>query len=122
MLNFENTYSIKNAKKLNRREIGKLIKHIVLYKFKDTISQDIIKHIVEKFESCKNQLEGITEIEFGENCSLKKHLDHGFNYGLFMTFEDVEVIKKYNELEEHKKVQEMMSQYQKDLLVFDIEC
>jgi len=99
-----------------------LIKHIVLYKFKETISQDIINDILEKFNNCKNTLDGIIDIQFGDNCSLKKHLNHGFNYGLFMTFEDIEVIKKYNELEEHKKAQEIMKEYQEDVLVFDIEC
>ncbi len=39
-----------------------------------------------------------------------------------MTFENAEVVKKYNELEEHKKAQEIMKEYQEDLLVFDIEC
>lgn len=99
-----------------------MIKHVVLYKFKDTISQEILNEIIEKFEHCKNSLDGIVSIDFGENCSLKKHLDHGFNYGLFMTFENVDVIKKYNELEEHKKAQALMSEYQEDVLVFDVEC
>ncbi len=39
-----------------------------------------------------------------------------------MTFENKETIIKYNELDEHKKAQEIMSKYQEDLLVFDIEC
>ena len=98
-----------------------MIKHVVLYKFKDTISQDTINDIIEKFNNCKS-LEGIIEIQFGDNCSLKKHLDHGFNYGLFMTFENTEVVKRYNELEDHKKAQAIMQEYQEDLLVFDIEC
>ena len=85
-----------------------MIKHVVLYKFKDTISQDTINDIIETFNNCKS--------------SLKKHLDHGFNYGLFMTFENTEVVKRYNELEDHKKAQAIMQEYQEDLLVFDIEC
>ena len=99
-----------------------MVKHIVLYKFNDSITQDIIGKIIQKFNECKSILEGIIEIEFGENCSLKKHLNHGFNYGLFITFENIEVIKKYNELNEHKEAQEIMSKYQEDVLVFDIEC
>lgn len=99
-----------------------MIKHVVLYKFKDTISSDIISDIIEKFNDCKEKLDGIIDINFSDNCSLKKHLNHGFNYGLFMTFENKEVIKRYNELDEHKKAQEIMSKYQEDLLVFDIEC
>ena len=67
-------------------------------------------------------MNGIISIDFGKNCSLKTHLDHGFNYGLFMIFENKETIKVYNELEEHKKAQEIMNEYQRDLLVFDIEC
>ncbi len=37
-----------------------MIKHVVLYKFKDTISQDTINDIIEKFNHCKN-LEGIMD-------------------------------------------------------------
>ncbi len=99
-----------------------MIKHVVLFKFKDTISQDTIQNIKEKFNNCKNNLDGIIDMEFGDNCSLKKHLNHGFNYGLFMTFKDNEVVKIYNDFEEHKKAQEIMKEYQEDLLVFDIEC
>lgn len=99
-----------------------MIKHVVLYKFSDTISADVINDIIKKFNCCKEKLDGIIEINFGYNCSLKKHFDHGFNYGLFMTFENKETIIKYNELDEHKKAQEIMSKYQEDLLVFDIEC
>lgn len=99
-----------------------MIKHIVLYKFKDTISKNTINDIFEKFNHCKSILKGIMDIQFGDNCSLKKHLDHGFNYGLFMTFENREVIKEYNELEEHKEAQAIMKEYQEDVLVFDIEC
>ncbi len=51
-----------------------MIKHVVLYKFKDTISQDTINDIIEKFNNCKS-LEGIIDIQFGDNCSLKKHLN-----------------------------------------------
>ena len=97
-----------------------MIKHIVLYKFKDTIIKEVFEEILINFNECKNKLNGITSLQFGKNVSLKKHLNHGFNYGLFMEFENEDVIKSYNNLDTHKKAQETMAQYQEDVLVFDI--
>ncbi|MDR0931194.1 MAG: Dabb family protein [Clostridiales bacterium] len=98
-----------------------MIQHIVLYKF-EGISSGTLAQIKNKFEQCKAELSGIKELHFGENVSLKKHLDHGFNYALFMVFENVDVIKTYNELQAHKDAQTLMADYQNGVLVFDIEC
>lgn len=100
-----------------------MIKHVVLYKFKSSISQDEIEKIISNFDKCKEILgaDNLIEVQFGKNCSLKKELDNGFNYGLFMTFKDEDVIKEYNKLEFHKNAQEIMKPYQEKLLVFDIE-
>ena len=44
-----------------------MIKHVVLYKFSDTISADVINDIIKKFNCCKEKLDGIIEINFGYN-------------------------------------------------------
>lgn len=106
-----------------QNEKSGIIKHVVLYKFKSSISASDIEQIIYNFEKCKEALDGgLIDVEFGKNCSSKTEFDNGFNYGLFMTFKDVDQITLYNQLEYHKEAQKIMKPHQEKLLVFDIKC
>ena len=95
-----------------------MIRHIVLYQF-DNIPQSAIASFMEKYRECE-ELANL-KIEAGENISSKLELSGGFNFGLLMTFGNVEDIKKYNELKQHLDAKEIIQPYLKDTLVFDID-
>lgn len=106
-----------------QKDKSSMIKHVVLYKFKSSISEHDIEQIIYNFEKCKEVLDGgLIDVEFGKNCSSKIEFDNGFNYGLFMTFRDANAITSYNQLEFHKEAQKIMKPHQEKLLVFDIKC
>ena len=97
-----------------------MIKHILLFKFRQNTPQDTIDKIMDLFKQCENKLSGLTKIEHGKNTSSKKHLDCGFNYCVIMHFEKKEDIDNYGLLTEHKQAQELQKPCVEKVLVFDI--
>lgn len=97
-----------------------MIKHILLFKFKENTPAGEIKKIIDKFYECKNKVAGFKDIEYGENISEKKHLSRGFNYAVIMSFTDKATIEEYNKLDEHRDARELQKPYLEDILVFDI--
>lgn len=98
-----------------------MICHILLFKFNAGASPMAIDSMIDRFIECKEKLSGITEVKYGENVSSKKHLSHGFTYGVIMYFKSWQDIGEYNVSEGHKNVLESQKGLVNDVLVFDVE-
>jgi DNA primase len=98
-----------------------MIRHILLFKFRDGTPNEAINKIIDKFLECKSKLAGFTAMDYGPNVSTKRDLGRGFNYGIIMSFRDAAAIAEYNTLEEHKQAQQLQAPYVEEVLVFDIE-
>jgi Stress responsive A/B Barrel Domain len=61
------------------------LRHVVLFKFKDGISQDTIRAIEAAFKGLKNEIPTIKGFEWGLNNSPEK-LDQGFTHCFVATF------------------------------------
>ncbi len=98
-----------------------MIRHILLFKFKENTPREAISKIMDKFNECKEKISGLKSIQSGENISSKKHLSQGFTYCVIMTFESQDELLGYNKLDEHKEAQELQKPYVEEILVFDVD-
>ncbi len=98
-----------------------MIRHILLFKFRENTSIEAIDRIMDKFSDCEEKLTTLTSIEYGENVSSKEHLSKGFTHGVIMNFKTQDDIIAYGHLREHKEAQQLQQPHVLDVLVFDIE-
>lgn len=66
---------------------GKVLRHVVLFKFKDGTSPGQVQEVVDAFRSLKDKVEGIVDFEFGTDVSTENKAQ-GFTHCFFVTFRD----------------------------------
>jgi hypothetical protein len=64
-----------------------MIRHILLVKFKSKSSPKQIQEVLEDFESIPTKIDGISDVEWGENNSPEK-LNDGYSHCIQITFEN----------------------------------
>ena len=85
------------------------MRHVVVFKYKPSASQDQIKQVTEAFGELQNKIPGIVAFEHGVNDSPEgKNL--GFTHVYLLTFEDAEARDTYLPHPEHKKFGELLGQ------------
>ena len=65
--------------------VERVLRHVVLFKFKDGISADTVKAIEVAFKGLKNEIPTIKNFEWGLNNSTEK-LDQGYTHCFVATF------------------------------------
>ncbi len=63
----------------------KVLRHVVLFKFKDTSSKEAVKTVEEAFRALPKQIKEIKDFEFGVNNS-PENLNEGFTHCFFVSF------------------------------------
>ena len=66
-------------------EDAKLLRHVVIFKFKDSSSEADIKKVVDAFRELPSKVPAVAEFEFGTNNS-PEGLNDGFTHCFFITF------------------------------------
>ena len=69
-----------------RPNLGKL-KHVVLFKFKDTATSEQVKEVEEAFRALPSKIPTIVDFEWGTNNS-PENLAQGFTHCFYVTFND----------------------------------
>ena len=64
---------------------GNSLRHVVLFKFKDTSSAEDVKNVVEAFEALPKKIKQIKAFEWGTNNS-PEGLDQGLTHAFILTF------------------------------------
>ena len=64
---------------------GKVLRHVVLFKFKETTTPQEIKKIEEAFRALPSKINIIRSFEWGTNVSPEK-LNQGYTHCFFLTF------------------------------------
>lgn len=64
-----------------------VVRHVVLFKFKDTATPDQVKAVEAKFSALKSQIPAIVDLEWGTNMSPENRAE-GFTHCFFLTFRD----------------------------------
>ncbi|WP_394332153.1 Dabb family protein [Anditalea andensis] len=99
-------------------EPDSLLRHVVLFKFKDSSSEADIKEIVDAFRALPDQIDGITGFEWGTNVS-PEGLGDGFTHCFFVTFRDERSRDEYLPHPDHKTFGEILGPHLDKVLVVD---
>jgi hypothetical protein len=79
-----------------------VVRHVVLFKFKDDASQDQIREIEAKFRALKTQIPTIMGFEWGTNISPENRAE-GFTHCFVLTFRDAAARDSYLPHPAHKE-------------------
>ena len=96
----------------------KSVRHIVLFKFKDTVDDAQVEEVVSEFANLKNQISEIADYEAGTNVS-PENLDQGFTHCFVVTFNSIADRDAYLPHPAHKKFVELLDGKIDKVLVFD---
>jgi hypothetical protein len=79
-----------------------VLRHVVLFKFKDGATAEQVKGVEEKFRALKSRIPEIQDLEWGTNVSPEKH-SQGFTHCFFLTFKDAAARDAYLPHPAHKE-------------------
>ncbi len=95
-----------------------LLRHVVLFKFKDGTSMKDIKKVEEAFSALPSKIPQIAGYEWGTNNS-PEGLDKGFTHSFFLTFKSEEDRAIYLPHPDHKAFGAVLGPHLDDVLVID---
>lgn len=99
-------------------EKNKVLRHVVLFKFKDDASAADVQKVEDAFRALKSKIKLIKDFEFGKNNSPEK-LDQGFTHCFFVTFASEKDRDDYLVHPDHKAFVEVLKPYLDKALVVD---
>jgi hypothetical protein len=79
-----------------------VMRHVVLFKFKDAATAEQVRAVEEKFRGLKSRIPEILDLEWGTNVSPEKH-SQGFTHCFFLTFRDAAARDAYLPHPAHKE-------------------
>ena len=95
-----------------------MIRHILLIKFKPETTQEQIEELMELFVSMTDKVDGVTDVEWGENNS-PEGKNKGYTHSVFMTFADEAGRDNYLPHPEHDALKNVFRPILDDIIVFD---
>ncbi len=104
--------STKNLKKSN------MLRHAVLFKFKDGTTPEDIKKVEEAFKALPTKIKEIKDFEFGTNNS-PENLNQGFTHLFFLSFESETDRAIYLPHPDHKAFGAVLTPHLDKVLVLD---
>jgi len=96
----------------------KMLRHVVLFKFKDESSEADIKKVEEAFMGLPSKIDAIKDFEWGTNNS-PENLAQGFTHCFFVTFADEAGRAEYLPHPDHKAFGEVLGPHLDKVLVID---
>jgi hypothetical protein len=102
---------IMNAKSL-------LLRHVVLFKFRDSSSEDEVAHVVSSFMSLKSQVTQIVAMEWGRNISEENH-HQGFTHCFVISYQSIQDLNDYQKHPAHLDFQQILSPHMEKVFVVD---
>ena len=95
-----------------------VVRHVVLFKFKDSATPDQVKSIESKFRDLKSKIPSIVDFEWGTNVSPENHAQ-GFTHCFMLTFRDAAGRDAYLPHPAHKEFGAQLGPYLDKVLVVD---
>lgn len=96
----------------------KLLRHVVLFKFKESATKDQIQQVVDTFAALPKKNDAIEDFEMGTDVSVEGKAK-GFTHGFVVTFRDAQGRKEYLPHPAHKAFVKIVGPVLHDVLVFD---
>jgi hypothetical protein len=111
-------YENKNSTTTFNMAEDSLLRHVVLFKFKDGTSSEDIKKIEAAFSALPSKISEIKGYEWGLNNS-PEGLEKGFTHCFFLSFESEEDRATYLPHPDHKAFGAVLRPHLDDVLVLD---
>ena len=99
-------------------EEGKLLRHVVLFQFKETSSKDDVKKVVDAFRELPSKITAIADFEWGVNNS-PEGLNDGLTHGFVITFKSEKDRDTYLNHVAHKAFVDVLKPHLEKPLVLD---
>lgn len=96
----------------------KMLRHVVIFKFKDSSSVEDVKSVEDAFRNLQNEIPEIKGFEWGTNNS-PEGLADGFTHVFFVSFESEEDRAVYLPHPKHKEFVDILSPHLEKALVVD---
>jgi hypothetical protein len=96
------------------------VKHIVLWKFKDGITEEQIGKFFDDLLDLSETVPGIDDYVSGSNCCAVP-LSQGLTHGFIMTFTDAAARDAYMVHPEHEKFKDAAMALVDNVIIFDFE-
>ncbi|MGY8769070.1 MAG: Dabb family protein [Pirellulales bacterium] len=97
---------------------GKKLRHVVLFKYKETATAEDIKEIEDAFRALPSKIPAIKEFEWGINNSPEKH-DKGFTHCFLLTFDSEAGRDEYLPHPAHAAFGDVLRPHMEDVHVID---
>lgn len=101
-----------------KKEPAKLLRHAVLFKFKDSSSPADIKKVEDAFRALPGQIKEIADFEWGTNNS-PENLNQGFTHLFFVSFKTEKDREVYLPHPAHKAFVGVLGPHLDKVLVLD---
>lgn len=93
-------------------------RHVVLFGFNEDVSAEQVKEVEQAFAKLPEQIDTITDFEFGTNVS-PENLNDGLTHCFFVTFKDKAGLEFYLPHPAHKKFVELVKDKLAKVVVVD---
>lgn len=95
-----------------------MIRHVLLVRFKEGASQQSVETLKAAFISIPSKIEGVVDVEWGENNSLENK-NRGFTHCILMTFADEDGRDNYLPHPEHENLKQIFNAILEEIIVLD---
>ena len=102
----------------DKKPSGKMLRHMVLFKFKDESSTADIKKVEDAFRALPSKIKEIKGFEWGRNNS-PENLNQGFTHAFFVSFASEKGREVYLPHPAHKDFVKILSPHLDKVLVLD---
>jgi hypothetical protein len=106
------------SKAQTKKQSAQILRHAVLFKFKDTSSPENIKKVEEAFRALPTKIKEIADFEWGINNS-PENLNQGFTHLFFVSFKTEKDREVYLPHPAHKAFVEVLGSHVDKILVLD---
>ena len=97
---------------------GKLLRHVVLFKFKDASTAADVKKVEDAFRELPSKIKVVKDFEWGTNNS-PENINQGFTHCFFVSFESEKAREEYLPHPAHKAFVEVLKPHLDKVLVID---
>lgn len=96
----------------------KLLRHVVIFKFKDSSSPEDIQKVANTFYALKGVVPEIVAMEWGINNS-PENFNQGFTHCFMLSYKSEKDLATYQENPAHKAFQEVLKPHMEKVFVVD---
>lgn len=100
------------------KDSGKILRHVVLFKFKADVTEEQIGEVVAAFAALPEKIDAIKDFEWGTDVGVENKSE-GFTHGFIVTFDSAEGRDAYLPHPAHKDFGKIVAGKLDKVLVFD---